>query len=102
MVRVHGSSVQSRVNFHLSDMPIGRVMRMGMAHGDLIPADVIAAYEAPFPDDRYLAGARKFRVDFIERSDLISLSEECARITDIPFVMDAFKDEAEAIIDGKA
>ncbi len=41
----------------LSDMPIGRVMRMGMAHGELIPADVIAAYEAPFPDVSYKAGA---------------------------------------------
>ena len=41
----------------LSDMPVGRVMRMGMAHGDQIPTEVIAAYDAPFPDVSYKAGA---------------------------------------------
>jgi haloalkane dehalogenase len=38
-------------------LPIGRVIRMGMAHGDRISKEEIAAYEAPFPDKRYLAGA---------------------------------------------
>jgi haloalkane dehalogenase len=41
----------------LSDMDVGQIMRMGMAHGDDIPDEVIAAYEAPFPDVRYKAGA---------------------------------------------
>jgi haloalkane dehalogenase len=39
------------------DLPIGRVVRMGMAHGDQIAPEVIAAYEAPFPDASYKAGA---------------------------------------------
>jgi haloalkane dehalogenase len=39
------------------DLPIGRVIRMGMAHGDQIAPEVIAAYEAPFPDASYKAGA---------------------------------------------
>jgi haloalkane dehalogenase len=38
-------------------MDVGRIMRMGMAHGKAIPDEVIAAYEAPFPDVRYKAGA---------------------------------------------
>lgn len=39
------------------DMPIGRVIRMGLAHGDRIPPEVIAGYEAPFPDVSYKVGA---------------------------------------------
>lgn len=39
------------------DLPIGRVIRMGTVHGDRIAPEVIAAYEAPFPDASYKAGA---------------------------------------------
>jgi haloalkane dehalogenase len=39
------------------DLPIGRVIRMGLVHGDKIAQDVIGAYEAPFPDASYKAGA---------------------------------------------
>jgi haloalkane dehalogenase len=41
----------------LSDMDVGQIMRMGMAHGEAIPDEVIAAYDAPFPDVRYKTGA---------------------------------------------
>jgi len=46
-----------------------------------------------------MAGARKWRVDLISRKDLISLTEECAKITGIPYVMDAYREEALQIID---
>jgi haloalkane dehalogenase len=39
------------------DLPVGQVIRMGTVHGDKIAAEVIAAYEAPFPDANYKAGA---------------------------------------------
>ena len=39
------------------DLPIRRVIRMGLAHGDRIAPEVFAAYEAPFPDASYKAGA---------------------------------------------
>ncbi|MBI3354105.1 MAG: haloalkane dehalogenase [Nitrospirae bacterium] len=39
------------------DLPIGQVIRMGMANGNKIMPEVIAAYEAPFPDVSYKAGA---------------------------------------------
>lgn len=39
------------------DLPIEGVMRMGMVHGDRIAPQVIAGYEAPFPDASYKAGA---------------------------------------------
>lgn len=39
------------------NLPIGRVMRGGLAHPEQVPAEVMAAYEAPFPDASYKAGA---------------------------------------------
>jgi glutamate synthase domain-containing protein 2 len=45
-----------------------------------------------------MAGARHFRLSNISRSDLMSLTEECAKITRIPYVMDAYREEAEEII----
>lgn len=39
------------------DLPIGQVIRMGTAHADNLSPDDIAAYEAPFPDKDYKAGA---------------------------------------------
>lgn len=49
-----------------------------------------------------MAGARKFNVEYITRNELFSLTEECTKVTGIPYVMDAYKEEALAIIDGKA
>lgn len=38
--------------------PISRIVRSGTVHG--LDAAVAAAYDAPFPDSRYMAGARAF------------------------------------------
>ncbi len=46
-----------------------------------------------------MAGARKWKVEYISRNDLASLTEECARVTDIPYIMDAYREEALEIID---
>jgi len=40
-----------------TDMSIGRVIRSSAVHPDSIPPEVIAAYDAPFPDASYKAGA---------------------------------------------
>src|SRR5579863_2089376 len=42
------------------DLPIARIIRNGVAHGDELAAAVLAAYEAPFPDATYKAGAAAF------------------------------------------
>ncbi len=42
------------------DLPIRRIIKMGLAHGDRIPPEVLDAYEAPFPDRSYKAGAKAF------------------------------------------
>ena len=39
------------------DMEIGRSILGGMAHPEKITREIVAAYEAPFPDVRYKAGA---------------------------------------------
>jgi hypothetical protein len=46
-----------------------------------------------------MAGSRNWKVEYISRNDLFALSEECAKITGIKYVMDAFREEALEIID---
>jgi len=47
-----------------------------------------------------MAGARCFNVASITRRELMSLTEECTKVTKIPYVMDAYREEAEAILNG--
>jgi glutamate synthase domain-containing protein 2 len=47
-----------------------------------------------------MAGARCFSVPAITRRELMSLTEECARVTGIPYLMDAYREEAMEILDG--
>jgi glutamate synthase domain-containing protein 2 len=46
-----------------------------------------------------MAGARKWRVELISRKDIAALTEEAAKVTGIPYIMHAYRDEALAIID---
>ena len=46
-----------------------------------------------------MSGSRNMRLDTIGRGDLMSLTEEAAEISGIPFVTDAYRAEAMAIID---
>jgi glutamate synthase domain-containing protein 2 len=46
-----------------------------------------------------MAGARKWRVDLISRNDLATLTEEAAQISGLPYIMDAYREEALEIID---
>jgi glutamate synthase domain-containing protein 2 len=46
-----------------------------------------------------MAGSRNWEVGYISRDDIFALTEECAKVTGIPYVMDAYRDEALAIID---
>ncbi|BEQ13334.1 FMN-binding glutamate synthase family protein [Desulfoferula mesophila] len=46
-----------------------------------------------------MAGARKWRVDLIERRDLAALSDEAALVTGLDHIMDAYREEALDIID---
>jgi glutamate synthase domain-containing protein 2 len=46
-----------------------------------------------------MAGARKWRVEYITRKDLASLTEECAKVTGVPYIMDSYREDAISIID---
>lgn len=48
-----------------------------------------------------MAGARCFSLPVISRSDLMSLTEECVKVTDIPYLMNAYREEAIDIIEDR-
>ena len=45
-----------------------------------------------------MAGSRNFNLSTICRKDIMALTEEAARISGIPYVMDAYREEAEKIL----
>ena len=45
-----------------------------------------------------MAGSRNFKVSTISRDDLMALTPEAAQVSGIPYVMDAYREEAEKII----
>ena len=47
-----------------------------------------------------MAGSRNFSLPSISRNDLMALTREAEDVTGIPYVMDAYRAEAEAIING--
>jgi hypothetical protein len=46
-----------------------------------------------------MAGARKWKLSLLERSDLMSLSERAAKVTGIPTVEEVEKDAIEKILE---
>ena len=42
-----------------------------------------------------MAGSRNFRISTISRDDLMALTPEAAQVSGIPYVMDAYREEAE-------
>jgi glutamate synthase domain-containing protein 2 len=45
-----------------------------------------------------MAGSRNFKLSTVSRKDLMALTEEAAKISGIPYVMDAYREEAERIL----
>lgn len=48
-----------------------------------------------------MAGSRNFKLSTVSRKDLVALTEEAAKVSGIPYVMEAYRDEAERILDGE-
>jgi glutamate synthase domain-containing protein 2 len=46
-----------------------------------------------------MAGARCFSLPAISRRELMSLTDECAKVTGIPYLMEAYLDEAMEVLD---
>lgn len=47
-----------------------------------------------------MAGSRNLRISTISRDDLMALTEEAAKVSRIPYVMEAYREEAMKIIEG--
>jgi glutamate synthase domain-containing protein 2 len=77
--------------------------RFGDDFGNL-PAGAIGLYS--YVDrlkqglQQLMAGARKFRLEYIDRNDIVSLTREATDISGIPYIMDCDKAEIEAILSG--
>ncbi len=46
-----------------------------------------------------MAGSRNFRLSTISRDDLMALTEDAAKVSGIPYVMEARREEAERVLD---
>jgi hypothetical protein len=46
-----------------------------------------------------MAGTRCFSVPVISRNELMSLTEECTKITGIQYITDAYREEAMEILE---
>ena len=45
-----------------------------------------------------MAGSRNFSLKTVSRKDVMALTEDAAKISGIPYVMDAYRDEAVSIL----
>jgi len=50
---------------------------------------------------QFMAGARCFNINSITRNELMSLTEECAKVTGIPYIMDSYRKEAMKVLNSK-
>ncbi|ACK41627.1 MULTISPECIES: FMN-binding glutamate synthase family protein [Dictyoglomus] len=47
---------------------------------------------------QFMAGARKFKLEYISRNDIVALTKEAAEVTGIPYVMDLDHEESMKIL----
>jgi len=79
------------------------IKKYGKDAVDEMPLGAVAMY--CFTDklrtglQQLMAGSRNFRVDTISRNDVAALTEQAAKISGLPFIMDAYRDEAMKIIE---
>jgi glutamate synthase domain-containing protein 2 len=70
---------------------------------DTMPLGAVGIYSAvdkiKVGLQQIMAGTRNWALPHISRQDIFALTEECAKITRIPYVMDAYREEALKIID---
>jgi len=51
---------------------------------------------------QFMAGARKFALQYITRDDLVALTRESAEVSGIPYVMESDREEIEDILGGNS
>lgn len=70
-----------------------------------IPLDALGIYSYSQKTrvglQQLMAGARCFNIEAITRNELMSLTEECAKVTGIPYLMGSYRQEAKAILEAQ-
>jgi len=85
---VNYEALRDRYGEEVNDLPLGAIGFYSFVD------------KLKFGLQQLMAGSRNFRVSTISRNDLVALTEEAARVSGIPYVMDAYRREAELIING--
>ena len=84
---VNYSTLQMKYGDRMKELPLGAVAM----HAFINKLEVGLT--------QLMAGARSFRLDTLRRSDVVALTEEAAKVSGITYVMDAYREDAERIID---
>jgi hypothetical protein len=48
---------------------------------------------------QFMAGARSFRLDSVDRTDIVALTQEAAQVSGISYIMDAYQEDAMKILE---
>lgn len=78
------------------------VAKYGRSEVEKLPLGAIGIYtfsqKIQVGLQQLMAGSRNFNVSTISRKDVMSLTEEATKVSGIPYVMQAYREEAEAIL----
>jgi len=95
-------------SFHLLDADIFAIQETKIQENQLtdemknIPLGAVGIYsyseKIKVGLQQLMAGARSFSVPVLSRKHLMSLTEECAKVTGIPYLMDCYREEAMEIL----
>ena len=84
---VHYEELEERYGGDMKKMPLGALGIYSYAEKTKVGLQQL------------MAGARRFNLSTLGRNDLMALTEEAAKISGIDYVMDAYRDVAESILD---
>ena len=84
---VHYEELEERYGGDMKNMPLGALGIYSYAEKTKVGLQQL------------MAGARRFNLSTLGRNDLMALTEEAAKISGIDYVMDAYRDVAESILD---
>jgi len=81
--------VKDKYGSDIKDIPLGAIGLLTFSHKIQVGMQQL------------MAGARRFSLPVINRKDIFALTEEAAKVTGLDYVMDSYRKEAEAILEGK-
>lgn len=84
---VHYEDLEERYGEDIKDIPLGA---MGIySYGEKLKVGL----------QQLMAGSRRFNINTLSRKDVMALTEEAAEVSGIDYVMNAYRDVAEQILD---